>query len=236
MQDSPTSVTAPHASLRHKKNEMDEGGVQWGGCHDARLTQAPRPSYEMWLHASPSRDMLWGLQSSPSQTQLKAPRFRTDRWGDQTPLSPHQATIPASRPDQTVGGQRPAFVEKFAAPPPVPSHAYCANDLPRQVRRPGHPTPCHRAPPLATTPHPMPPHPAPCPSAPHLCSVATASRARSRPSAAAAARQRGRQHLPPAGPRHLHRAALVRRSTASPHGGEPGATDAQERRGRRRQP
>lgn len=132
MQDSPTSVTAPHASLRHKKGEADEGGPQWGGCHDAPLTQAPRPSYEM--RPSPSRDLLWGLQNSPSRAQLQAPRFRTDRWGDQTPLPPHQATTITSRSDQAMGGQRPAFVEKFATAPPIPSHAYCASDLPRQPR------------------------------------------------------------------------------------------------------
>jgi hypothetical protein len=166
MQDSPTSVTAPHASLRHKKGEADEGGPQWGGCHDAPLTQAPRPSYEM--RPSPSRDLLWGLQNSPSRAQLQAPRFRTDRWGDQTPLPPHQATTLTSRSDQAMGGQRPAFVEKFATAPPIPSHAYCASDLPRQVRRLGHPTlaAAPHPPPLATAPHPTPchrtpPHPLP---------------------------------------------------------------------------
>ena len=137
MQDSPTSVTAPHASLRYKKTEADEGGVQWGGCHDTPLT---RQIYEMRLHASPSRDMLWSMQSSPSQAQLRAPRFRTDRWGEQTPLPPHQAALPPSSPDQTVGGPRPAFVDKFATSPPVPSHAYHASELPRQVRRLGQPT------------------------------------------------------------------------------------------------
>ena len=137
MQDSPTSVTAPHASLRYKKTEADEGGVQWGGCHDTPLTWQ---SYERQLHASPSRDMLWTMQSSPSQAQLRAPRFRVDRWGDQTPLPPHQAAIPTSSPDQTVGGPRTAFVDKFATSPPVPSHAYRASDLPRQVRRLGQPT------------------------------------------------------------------------------------------------
>ena len=137
MQDSPTSVTAPHASLRYKKTEADEGGVQWGGCHDTPLK---RPSYEMRLHASPSREMLWSMQSSPSQAQLRAPRFRTDRWGEQTPLPPHQAALPTSSRDQTVGGPRPAFVDKFATSPHVPSHAYHASELPRQVRRLGQPT------------------------------------------------------------------------------------------------